>query len=163
MQPQYHDYKSQTSFHTRPILSLQPLSRAKIFKHNLPSLRPFIPFYLERSIFRELLILNTCNFRILSLYQESQFLQTSNKSFPANPPLNVLKFKMEFAPRQHCACWYPMGITVVLRMPLFHLPIHGSPTSTLPSGWTAKSMCFSSGPSAYLSPWAFTRVIKPIM
>ena len=43
------------SFHTEPILSLQPPPRAKISKHNLPILRPFIPTYLERGIIREVL------------------------------------------------------------------------------------------------------------
>merc|ERR1739840_58985 len=43
------------SFHTDPILSLQPPPRARISVHNLPILRPFIPTYLKRGIIREIL------------------------------------------------------------------------------------------------------------
>ena len=153
------------SFHTDPILSLQPPPRARISVHNLPILRPFIPTYLKRGIIREILTPQYLYFSSLFPVpkKNNSFRPVINLSH-LNLLLNVPKFKMESVAKIAPCLTVPLwGITVDLEDAFFHLPIAWEYHKYFAFEMDGKIYVFQFMPFGLSSaPWAFTRVIKPI-
>ena len=150
------------SFHTKPILSLQPLPRAKISKqstepktlhsilpekgHNQGSYRSSIPVLFESF---------PCT------KKANSFRPVINLS-QLNLPLNVLKFKMEFVPKIALCLLEPYGHHCSSKDAFFPLSMGVPQVLCLRDG--RQNLCVSVlALRPISSPWAFTRVIKPIM
>ena len=154
------------NFHTKPILSLQPPPRARISKHNLPILRPFIPTYLERGIIREIVDPQYLYFSSLFPVPKkgNSFRPVINLSH-LNLLLNVPKFKMESVAKIALCLLEPLwGITVDLEDAFFHVPIAWEFHKYFAFEIDGKIYVFQFMPFGLSpAPWAFTRVINPVM